>query len=57
MTTVYVCPAEIVAPPIRDVPDTTVADVAADVNAAANVVCCEREEYFLVVIYYTYRRE
>ena len=50
ITTVKVSPAEIVAPPSKEVPDTTVAVVPADVNAADSVVCCEREEYLRVVI-------
>jgi hypothetical protein len=50
MTTVNVSPAEIVVPPRRAEPDTTVADVPDEVSAAVRVVCCERDEYFLVVI-------
>jgi hypothetical protein len=57
MTTVNVSPAEIVVPPKRAVPDTTVADVPDEVSAPVRVVCCERDEYFLVVIDGPYRRE
>ena len=32
-------------------PDTTVIVVSPEVIALANVVCCARDEYFLVVIY------
>jgi len=39
-----------VAPPSKEVPDTTVAVVPADVNAAERVLCCERDEYLRVVI-------
>jgi hypothetical protein len=51
ITTVNISPAEIVTPPSKEVPDTTVAVVPDDVNAPDNVVCCEREEYLRVVIY------
>jgi hypothetical protein len=51
ITTVKISPAEIVTPPSREVPDTTVAEVAELVNAADSVVCCERDEYLRVVIY------
>jgi len=51
ITTVKISPAETVTPPSREVPDTTVAEVPEEVNAADNVVCCEREEYLRVVIY------
>jgi hypothetical protein len=50
MTTVNVVPAGTVAPPSNAEPDTTVQLVAVSVIPAASVVCCEREEYFLVVI-------
>jgi hypothetical protein len=51
MTTVNVVPAGTVAPPSNAEPDTTVQLVAVSVIPAASVVCWEREEYFLVVIY------
>ncbi len=57
MTTVNVSPAEIVVPPRSAEPDTTTAEVADDVRAAVSDVCCERDEYFLVVIDGPYRRE
>jgi hypothetical protein len=57
MTTVKVSPAEMVIPPSSAEPDTTVADVPDDVRPAVSVVCCERDEYFLVVIAGPYRRE
>jgi hypothetical protein len=50
ITTVKVSPADIVAPPSKEVPDTTVAEVPEEVNAPDRVVCCEREEYLRVVI-------
>jgi hypothetical protein len=39
MTTVNVSPAETVAPPSREEPDTTVAEVPDDVRPAVSVVC------------------
>jgi hypothetical protein len=51
MTKVKVRPAGIVTPPSKPVPDTTVIEVAPEVIAAVNVVCCERDEYWRVVIY------
>jgi hypothetical protein len=51
MTTVNVVPAETVAPPSNAEPDTTVQLVPESVRLAASVVCWERDEYFLVVIY------
>ena len=51
MTTVNVVPAGTVAPPSSAEPETTVQLVAESVRLAASVVCCERDEYFLVVIY------
>jgi hypothetical protein len=56
-TTVKVSPVEIVVPPRRAEPDTTVADVPDEVSAAVRVVCCERDEYLRVVIDGPYRRE
>lgn len=50
ITTVKVSPADTLAPPRSDVPETTVADVPDEVSAPDNVVCWEREEYFLVGI-------
>jgi hypothetical protein len=57
MTTVNFSPGETVIPPSKPEPDTTVADVPDDVSADVSVVCCERDEYFLVVIAVPYRRE
>ena len=57
MTTVKVSPAEMVTPPRSAEPDTTVADVPNEDRAPVSVVCCERDEYFLVVIAGPYRRE
>jgi hypothetical protein len=51
MTTVNVVPAGMVAPPSNPEPFTTVALVAVSVRPAESVVCWERDEYFLVVIY------
>jgi hypothetical protein len=39
MTTVNVSPAEMVIPPSKPEPDTTVADVPDDVRPAVSVVC------------------
>jgi hypothetical protein len=50
MTRVKVVPAGIVTPPSRDVPEITVMLVDAGVIALTNVLCWEREEYFLVGI-------
>ena len=50
-TNVKVRPDGIVTPPNSPVPDTTVIEVAPDVIAAVSVDCCERDEYWRVVIY------
>lgn len=50
MTSVKVRPEGIVTPPRSAVPETTVIDVAPEVTAPLSVVCCEREEYWRVVI-------
>jgi hypothetical protein len=53
-TTVNVTPPVMSDPaivPKRFVADATVIDVAPDVTAAVSVVCCERDVYFLTVIY------
>jgi hypothetical protein len=55
ITTVNVSPAEMVIPPRSALPDTTVAEVAVELIPAVRVVCCERDEYFLVVIQSSYR--
>jgi hypothetical protein len=39
-----------VTPPRRAEPDTTVKEVAPDVIVPVSVDCCEREEYWRVVI-------
>jgi hypothetical protein len=57
ITTVKSSPDEIVTPPTRVEPDTTVVVVAEEFKAPLSVVCCERDEYFLVVIAGPYRRE
>lgn len=57
MTTVKVSPPVTVTPPISAEPDTTVVDVEPDERVAVSVVCCERDEYFLVGIIGPYRRE
>jgi hypothetical protein len=44
-------------PPISAEPETTDIVVADEFNAEDSVVCCERDEYFLVVIAGPYRRE
>jgi hypothetical protein len=51
ITNVKVRPAGMVTPPNNAEPETTVIDVAPDVMAPVSVVCCERDEYCLVVIY------
>jgi hypothetical protein len=49
---VNVSPTAGVLPPIKDAPDTTTIVVAVvEVIEALKVVCCARDEYFLVVIY------
>jgi hypothetical protein len=50
-TKVKVLPAGIVTPPRSPVPDTTVMEVEPEVMAPVSVVCCERDEYWRVVIY------
>jgi len=50
MTIVNVSPVDTLAPPSSDVADTTVVVVSVELSAADSVVCCERDEYFLVVI-------
>jgi len=50
ITTVNSSPAEMVIPPSKPEPETTVALVADDVSGADSVVCCERDEYLRVVI-------
>jgi hypothetical protein len=58
MTIVNTSLAAIVTPPRRDAAETTVIEVPLDVTALDSVVCCEREEYFLIVgIDVPYRRE
>ena len=50
ITNVNVLPAGMVTPPSKEVPDTTVNEVAPEVIAPVNVDCCERDEYWRVVI-------
>ena len=50
ITNVNVLPDGIVTPPNKEVPDTTVNEVAPEVIAPVSVVCCERDEYWRVVI-------
>ena len=50
MTRVNVRPDGIATPPRSPLPDTTVMEVAPEVIAAVSVDCCERDEYWRVVI-------